>query len=33
MIAAAVVGGAMLGLMVAIFLNALGPARREPPRG
>ena len=33
MIAAAVVGGAMLGLMVVIFLNALGPARREPPRG
>ena len=33
MIAAAVIGGALLGLMVAIFLNALGPARREPSRG
>ncbi len=33
MIAGAVVGGAMLGLMVVIFLNALGPAHRETPRG
>jgi uncharacterized protein involved in exopolysaccharide biosynthesis len=33
MIAAAVIGGAMLGLMVVIFLNAIGPARRDPTRG
>lgn len=33
MIAAAVIGGALLGLMVVIFLNALGPAQRETPRG
>lgn len=33
MISAAVIGGAMLGLMVVVFLNALGPARRESPRG
>ncbi len=33
MIAGAAVGGAMLGLMVVIFLNALGPAQRETPRG
>lgn len=32
MIAAAVIGGAMLGLMVVIFLNALGPAQRDSTR-
>jgi uncharacterized protein involved in exopolysaccharide biosynthesis len=33
MIAAAVIGGAMLGLMVVIFLNALGSAQRDPTHG
>ncbi len=33
MIAAAVIGGAMLGLMLVIFLNAISPAQRELPRG
>lgn len=32
MIAAAVIGGAMLGLMVVIFLNALSPAQRDSTR-
>jgi hypothetical protein len=32
MIAAAVIGGAMLGLMIVIFRNALEPESRDPRR-
>ena len=33
MIVAAIIGGALLGLMVVIFRNALEPASRDPRRG